>query len=193
MKTNLKPILVFVALVATGIVARVAFQDIPNFAPVAALSLFAGYYFRHVIVAACVPMLVMGVSDRLIDAGGYPWPLMLTVYGLLTFPVLLSILLRRLVDVGPAKQFARSTFAVGGFSLTSSLAFFIGTNAMVWATTSFYPPTIEGLVQCYVAAIPFFKYTLAGDFVFALGFFGALAVWRIAHPAQDRSVALAGK
>ena len=53
----------FMALVASGVALRVTFHDLPNFAPVAAMALFAGYYFRSRIVALCVPLLVMTISD----------------------------------------------------------------------------------------------------------------------------------
>ena len=86
---------VFVALVAVGVAARVGLQDVPNFAPVAALALFAGYYFSRRAVACAAPLLVMLVSDSWIDAGGYPLPLMLTVYGLLALPVLFGRPVRR--------------------------------------------------------------------------------------------------
>ena len=182
MNSKLKPVFIFCSLVSLGILVRVAFQDIPNFAPVAALALFAGFYFQRTLVAAAVPLLVMAVSDRMVDAGGYSWPLMLTVYGLLALPVLFSNHLRRLVqfeDRNPRKLTGEG-LAVGGYSLASSLLFFVGTNAMVWATTSIYPSDLEGLVACYVAAIPFFKYTLTGDLIFGACLFGSLAAFRSA-------------
>jgi len=37
-------LVVLVVLAVSGIVARLAFQDLPNFSPVAAIALFAGYY-----------------------------------------------------------------------------------------------------------------------------------------------------
>jgi hypothetical protein len=39
------------------------------------------------------------------------------------------------------------------------------TNFGVWATGG-YPPTFGGLVECYVAAIPFFRNTVVGDLVY---------------------------
>jgi len=30
-----------------------------------------------------------------------------------------------------------------------------------------YPKTLEGLITCYIAAIPFFGYTLAGDLFYS--------------------------
>src|SRR6185436_16501701 len=69
-------------------------------------------------------------------------------------------------------------------SLLSSAAFFLISNFGVWMTGN-YPPTSEGLVACYVAAIPFFRFTLAGDLFYVGAMFGAFE-WirsRPAHPA----------
>ena len=49
-------IVTFVALVATCASLRVALRDVPNFAPVAAVALFAGYFFRSAVLALCVPL-----------------------------------------------------------------------------------------------------------------------------------------
>jgi hypothetical protein len=44
-------------------------------------------------------------------------------------------------------------------------------NLGVWLA-GFYPRTVEGLVQCYVMAIPFFGSTLLGDLFYAVVLFG---------------------
>ena len=46
---------VFGALVLFGAGLRLYFRDLPNFAPVAALALFSGYWFRSWRTAAGVP------------------------------------------------------------------------------------------------------------------------------------------
>ena len=112
----------------------------------------------------------------MIQAGGYPWALMLTVYALLASPVLLRSWMKRFTkfDAG-FKQLAKSALMVGGGSLVCSLMFYFGTNAMVWATTSLYPQTAAGLATCYAAAIPMFRQTCTGDLSFAFMIFGSYA------------------
>ena len=61
----------FVLLVGSGAAMRLACHELPNFAPVAAMALFAGYFFRSALVAACVPLTVMAISDWFL--GGYHW------------------------------------------------------------------------------------------------------------------------
>lgn len=176
-KLTMKSAAFFAALVAVGVIARVAFEDLPNVSPVAALALFAGYFFRSRVLAVCVPLSVMLISDQMIQAGGYPWALMLTVYALLASPVLLRSWMKRSVNFENTgiKQFAKSVLMIGGGSLACSLMFYFGTNAMVWATTSLYPQTAAGLATCYAAAIPMFRQTCTGDVSFAFAIFGSYA------------------
>ena len=48
----------FGLLVGSGVALRLTCHDLPNFAPVAAIALFAGYFFRSMLLAACVPLAV---------------------------------------------------------------------------------------------------------------------------------------
>ena len=170
--------LVLVALIASGAGLRLLFRDLPNFAPVAALALFAGYYFRSIVVAIVVPVAVMALSDWFM--GGYDWQLMALVYGMLAFPVLLRTPLRRLFRFGRPGFAGTALPLVGlvGCSLLSSILFFIVTNFGVWAWFGFgaYEPTLTGLWHCYLAAIPFFRYTVAGDLTFSIVLFGSYAM-----------------
>jgi hypothetical protein len=61
-------------------------------------------------------------------------------------------------------------------SLFSSTSFFFATNAAVWAFSGFYPTDWPGLVECFTAAVPFFRYTLLGDLVWASALFGTYAL-----------------
>ena len=168
--------LAFACLVAVGVAVRVGLQHIPNFAPVAAIGLFAGFFFRSRLLAFGAPLAIMVISDRLVEAGSYSLPLMLTVYGLLALPVLLGSPMRRSLSMNvEGNSIGRalgSVVALIGCSLGCSLLFFLGTNFMVWATSSWYEPTLAGLAKCYVSALPFFRYTVAGDAIFSTILFG---------------------
>lgn len=192
MNRKLISLCVFSVLIALGVAVRLGFQHIPNFAPVAALALFSGYYFRNTLLAASVPLLVMGISDRWIDAGGYDWRLQFTVYGLLAMPVAFASPLRRWLTTRPnastqdspiLRRTSQCVLTVGGFSIGSSLLFFFGTNIAVWL--SWYPQTLAGLAQCFLAALPFFRYTLAGDAVFTIVLFGTSALVTLWHHARQ--------
>ena len=72
---------------------------------------------------------------------------------------------------------------VGGAALGASILFFALTNFGVWLLSGMYPMTASGLAACYVAAIPFFQNTVAGDLFFSGVLFGGLALMERAVPA----------
>ena len=167
---------VFVTLIWAGVALRWYFQYLPNFAPVAALALFSGYFFRHWLVALAVPILVMLISDTKI--GGYHPAMMVCVYTMLALPVAARSMLRgRLRNAG--QGWRRTVAALAGLigcALVASLAFFFVTNFATWMFGQVYAHTWSGLVHCYVQALPFLRYTLTGDLVFATVLFGGHAL-----------------
>ena len=56
-------------------------------------------------------------------------------------------------------------FRING-ALLSALIFFIITNFGVWLK-GYYGFTIEGLINCYILALPFFGYTIVSTFIFS--------------------------
>jgi len=46
----------------------------------------------------------------------------------------------------------------------------------VWVAFTTYPKSLAGLIACYVAAVPFFWNTLAGDALYAALLFGGYAL-----------------
>jgi hypothetical protein len=73
-------------------------------------------------------------------------------------------------------------------SLACSLLFFLATNLATWYVTPWYPRTGMGLWQCYVNAIPFFRYTAAGDLAFAGMLFGGYAAFRAIAAIPTRAI-----
>jgi hypothetical protein len=75
-----------------------------------------------------------------------------------------------------------------GTALLSSILFFVITNFGVWLTGGgwFYPRTWQGLVECYVMAIPFFRNTLAGDLVFTGVLFGLFELFLRSIRASEK-------
>ena len=56
-------------------------------------------------------------------------------------------------------------FRISG-ALTGATIFFLISNFGVW-TSGYYGYTFEGILKCYVLAIPFFGYTLISTFLFS--------------------------
>ncbi len=57
---------------------------------------------------------------------------------------------------------------------TASFLFFLISNLGVWFY--WYPQTWEGLLACYLAAVPFYKNTLLGDLVFGYSYLAIKAL-----------------
>lgn len=184
---NRREVVVWVLLVVSGVALRLGFQDIPNFAPVAAIALFSGYFFRNRIPAVAAPLAVMLVTDGQI--GGYHPLMMAAVYVGLALPVFFGGPLRRMLPVQGGRGPGSSVLALLGCAAGASLAFFLITNLVVWWVSGIYPQTAAGFVNCYVQALPFFRFTFAGDVAFAVVFFGAYAAYTVW--AEQRAVALA--
>lgn len=181
-RTSTEQAIIFFGLIALTVGLRLYFQYLPNFAPVAAVAMFAGYYFTSRRVAFLVPMLSMLITDAII--GSYQPLLMVTVYSLLLVPILMRSWLRSSFDLSSENTSAiQATTGLLGTALVASVLFFVGTNVATWWVTAWYPRTLEGLSACVTAGIPFFRYTLAGDVVFATLLFGGYAFAESRHRA----------
>lgn len=146
----------------------------PNFIPIGAMALFTGAHMGLRPAAFAVPLLAMLVSDLLIGLH----MLMPVVYGSFALITVLGWAVLRT---------RRSPWRLGGAALLASTLFYLITNFGVWALGSWYPKTLEGLLACYVAAIPFFGNTIAGDLFFVALLFGGWAWLERRVPALQAS------
>src|SRR5438270_10786667 len=145
----------------SAIVAAAALRLVPhppNFTPIGAMALFSGAYLGRRVFAFVAPLAALLLSDLVL--GFYHG--MATVY----FSVVLIVL------IGLQLSSRRSFWRVGAAALASSVLFYVVTNFGMWLFSGFYPRTLAGLEACYVAAIPFFQNTLAGDLFYAALLFG---------------------
>ena len=71
---------------------------------------------------------------------------------------------------------------IAAATLTGSCLFFLITNLAVWASGGIYPRTMVGLMECYTAAIPFFRNSLFGDCCYSFVLFGAWALAETRFP-----------
>src|SRR3954447_25956094 len=141
----------------------------PNFTPIDAMALFSGAYLGRRGLAFVAPLGALFVSDLVL--GFYHG--MTTVY----FSVVLIVLIGWLLST------RRSFWPVGTAALASSVLFYTVTNFGMWLSSGIYPHTLAGLEACYVAAIPFFQNTVAGDLVYSALLFGGFAVLTHAIPS----------
>jgi hypothetical protein len=170
-------------LVVFGVVARLAVAHLPNFAPVCGLALFAGFLFSSRMTALAVPIGVLVISDLCL--GGYQPLLRLSVYGSLAAPIFLGAWIRPGFgheSGSPRMSGLKSAVVLVTCALGSSLVFFLVSNLATWWVTDWYPKTGAGLAYCFMRALPFFRYTLAGDLFFMGVLFGGYAILRQLTP-----------
>jgi hypothetical protein len=141
----------------------------PNFSPIAAMALFSGAYLPKRVLAFVAPFAALLLSDAVL--GFYAG--MNFVY----FSFALTVL------IGWAVASRKTPLMIGGAAIASSVLFFVLTNFGMWLFSGFYPLTSAGLVACYVAAIPFFQNTVAGDLFFTALLFGGFALLERFLPA----------
>ena len=70
--------------------------------------------------------------------------------------------------------------------MACSLIFFAATNFAVWAFSGMYSLDMAGLVAVLRAALPFLKYTVAGDLFWAAVLFGG--AWLVQRLTARRAL-----
>jgi hypothetical protein len=129
----------------------------PNFTPIGAMAIFAGAEIKDVKIAVLVTLSAMLLSDLIIGSDVTSF----AVYLALTLSVLVGRYLK-----------SSSSLKLGFISATlSACLFFIITNLAVWFASGIYPRTLDGLYECFILALPFFRNTLLSDYLYL----GALA------------------
>lgn len=143
----------------------------PNFSPVAAMALFVGCYLSSAsgLVLAIGAMAISDFVGQRLGIPGitfYSTTTMITVYVALALTAIVGRLLRSRVNA--------ATVSLG--AITGTVLFFLSTNFACWLDPIMgYPTTAAGLVQCYVAAIPFAANSLLGDLFYSGLMFGGYA------------------
>jgi hypothetical protein len=155
----------------------------PNFTPIAAMALFAGTYFDRKQFAFAIPFAAMFISDLVIGLHAN----MPAVYLGFATTVLIGMAIRKKVTV------LNVTLA----ALASSGIFFIVTNFASWLASPFYPQTLGGLAECYIAGLAFFNDSsfgisfflndVLGTMFFSAVFYGAFYLAQMRFPVLDRS------
>jgi hypothetical protein len=140
-----------------SIVSRLI-PHMPNFAPIAAFALFAGAYMPKK-TGLLLLLSIMIISDVFI--GFYDLRLMAAVY--------LSFLAISVIGWVVKKDKNASSVVLG--SLSGSVVFYLITNYAVWAFSSWYPHSLNGLLSSYAMGLLFLKSSLAGDLFYTSVFF----------------------
>ena len=133
-----------------------------NFTPIGAMAIFSGAMFRDRRVAFLFPLVALFAGDLFVGIHR----LIPVVYA--------SFLLSVFIGTWLANR--RTVLRIGGAVFLGALQFFLITNFAIWRVFDTYPHTPAGLVACYIAGLPLFGNTLAGDAVYAALFFGIFSL-----------------
>ncbi len=161
---NKQTLYIALALIVFAILSRFVPHPV-NVTPIGALGLFAGAFLvdrRYWLVPLCALL----ISDAFI--GFYDLTTMFFVY--LGFACAAFI-----------GRFALSNkqgaVRVGVTAFASANVFFVLSNFGTWLSGTLYPVTFEGMVTCYIAAIPFYGNSVIGDLFYASLLFGLYALF----------------
>jgi hypothetical protein len=154
-----KTTILAVALIVIGIGLRII-PHTANFAPVGAIALFAGAILS-LRTALWLPLAIMIGSDLIIGLH----PTVAFTWGGFLLVALFGTLLRD----------NRNIVRVPLGAISAALIFYIVSNFGVWLEGKIYPPTWQGLIECYTMALPFLRTSFLADLSFSALFFGLYA------------------
>ncbi len=157
---NKKKIFIAIFIIAFGVIFRIFLNEkigIPNFESVTALSLVSGSFLGG-IFAPLIPLLTIFISDIYFTNS--------SVY-LFTWSAFILIgILGILIKKNTKHYFSKIT----GLGILSVLFFYIWTNFGWWLTSGMYTLTLRGLIESYIAALPFLRNQLFSSLIFVPAF-----------------------
>jgi len=148
------------ALIVLGITARLVPHP-PNVTPLVAVALFSGAVFPRRI-GVIVPLAAVIFSDIIIGADlqvAFNWCAFALVAG-----------------IGWKIAGQRAPKRLAAAAISGSTLFFIMSNLGVWCVGLLYPRTWQGLINCYIAALPFYRNMVIGDLAYTAVLFGAFGL-----------------
>ena len=155
---NLKKEIFPIGLVLILVLSRLIPHP-PNFTPIVAVAIMSGYLFKNIYLSFTTLLVSMLVADAFI---GF-YENIFFVYLSLLFLVYIFYKLGRKINL-------KNLFL---YSFTGSILFFIITNFGVWSLGSPgldnvpYEKNLQGLIKCYILAIPFIKNTVLSTLIFS--------------------------
>ena len=147
-----------------GLVLLLAFSRFiphpPNFTPIVAAAIMSGYFFKNIKLSFIVLLISMLFVDIFIGFYKHMFFVYLSLF-------LITFIFFKISD----KVNSKNLFI---FGFLGSLIFFLVSNFGVWASGVLSPITnlpyeknINGLINCYFLAIPFFTKTLTSTIFFS--------------------------
>ena len=146
----IKNFIAFISCVGIVLLFRIIPHP-PNFTPVIVLSLYLPFIFGIWSIPFCI--LGFAITDYFIGFHS----LMFWTWGALAF-------------TGYTSKFCNKIYSRIVLSFIGAITFFVISNFGVWISGTLYEISVQGLLNCYIMAIPFFTNTLLSTIFFALIF-----------------------
>ena len=158
-KIELTPkLVVVIVMIVTGAMMRLI-PHWPNFTPIAAIALFGGTFVKRKDLAFLIPVAAMLLSDLIIGFHSTMLPVYLSFIAIVALGLVLQ---RRLTVVNTLSA-----------SLAASVLFYLVTNFASWTSGLMpYPMNASGLMQSYIAGLPFLFNGVLGDLFYTSALFG---------------------
>ena len=144
----------------------------PNFTALGAMALFGGAYVSSRTLAIILPLGALWVSDLILNNLVYTE----FYHGFVLFSsghIWIYISFIVIVIIGRLTMKNVTMKSVGLSSVSASIIFFLLSNFGVWIGGMMYPLSLSGLISCYIAALPFFGWTLIGNAFYCTMLFGS--------------------
>lgn len=170
-------------LILCAAISRIIPHHIPNFTPITAIALFSGVYLRK-YWSFSVPLLALIISDFCLE-------MMNPGYGFNSGRPVIYASFALMVFIGYSLRGKTNVANIAVKTLAGSTVFFLITNFAVWISSGMYPHTFEGFMSCYTMALPFFRNSLLGDFIYSALLFGGFAMAQAKFPIIEESTTIA--
>ncbi|SFE53405.1 hypothetical protein SAMN05518672_107125 [Chitinophaga sp. CF118] len=158
-KDSIQENVIIASLIFLAIICRLATNQLElwNFNALGASALFGGIVIRNKRLAYLLPLLTLFLTDVFFQLftsiqGFYGFQ-MIFVYGAFLLITWIGTIIRKV-----------NVLNVLLAAIGTGVLFFLISNFGVWMLSNLYPPTAQGLVASYVAAIPFYRNDLFGSF-----------------------------
>lgn len=145
----------------------------PNFTPLGAIALFGAAYFAQKHWALLIPLIAWWGSDIALNNLVYAkqYPEYYQGFSWMGYPAG-YLCLGLIVVMGWFFLKKVNTLRVLGTATLAAVLFFLVTNFASMIADPIYTKDFNGLLQSYIAGIPFFRNTLLGNLVYSAALFG---------------------
>lgn len=161
-----------ISLIIIAITSRFI-PHLSNFTAVGAVALFGGAMFKDGFKAFLIPIIALFVSDLLINNvlyasfyEGFQWvtPGFLYIYGGFALAVL----------IGRTSVKGFKIVPIASAAVISTILFYLITNFGSWTINPMYTKDFTGLINSYIAGLPFLLNQLIGALGYSALLFGSV-------------------